>query len=122
MLRPRRITKKLTCAHCGDVIADAVYRPLAGWLTITSPSGYELPPQQAALHYRRAEQELTAASSSAEEEQARSHIEFIKRNVGELMYSLPCHRGHYTLATAPRITRAMRHTQGNWVRLSEHSR
>ena len=43
-------------------------------------------------------------------------LEFIKRHIGELMYDLPCHRGHYTLATAPQMTRALRRAQGDWVR------
>lgn len=38
-------------------------------------------------------------------------------NIGELMYGLPCPRGHYTMATAPQITRAIRHFKGRQVRL-----
>lgn len=95
---------------------------MAGWLTITSPGGYPLTPQQGVIHIRRAEQELAAATSPAAEEEARAHLRFIKENLGELMYNLPCHRGHYTIVTAPRITRAMRRTKGNWVSLSEQPR
>lgn len=36
----------------------------------------------------------------------------------ELMYDLPCHRGHHVLATAPQITRAVRRAKGNWADLN----
>jgi hypothetical protein len=35
------------------------------------------------------------------------------------MYDLPCHQGHYTLATAPQITLALRRAKGGRVSLSE---
>ena len=70
-------------------------------------------------HIRRAEQELAAADSSAGADEARARLEFIRRHVGELMYDLPCHQGHYTLATAPQITKALRRAKGDWVSLSE---
>lgn len=114
----RRVTKKLLCPRCGDVLADADYRPLAGSLTLTAPDGYQLTPQMGAIHVRRAEQELASASSSAGADEARTRLEFIKRHLGELMFDLPCHRGHYTLATAPQITRALRQAKGDWASLS----
>jgi hypothetical protein len=114
----RRVTKKLLCSRCGDVLADADYRPLAGSLTLTDPGGYQLTPQMGAIHVRRAEQELASASSSAGADEARTRLEFIKRHLGELMFDLPCHRGHYTLATAPQITRALRQAKGDWASLS----
>jgi hypothetical protein len=40
MRLPRRvIEKQLTCPACGDVLADAVYRPLAGDIVLTAPGG-----------------------------------------------------------------------------------
>jgi hypothetical protein len=115
----RRVTKKLLCPQCGDVLADADYRPMAGSLALTAPGGYQLTPQMGAIHIRRAEQELASASSPAGADEARARLEFVRRHVGELMYDLPCHRGHYTLATAPQITRALRRAQGDWVGLGE---
>ncbi len=100
------------------MLADADYRPLAGSLTLTAPSGHQLAPQMGAIHIRRAEQELASASSSAGADEARTRLEFIKRNLGELMFDLPCHRGHYTLATAPQITRALRQAKGDWASLN----
>ena len=113
------MTKKLLCPRCGDVLADADYRPMAGSLTLSAPGGHELTPQMGAIHIRHAEQELASASSTAGADEARVRLEFVRRHLGELMYDLPCHQGHSTLATAPQITRALRHAKGDWVSLSE---
>ena len=113
------MTKKLLCPRCGDVLADADYRPMAGSLALSAPGGSQLTPEMGATHIRRAEQELASADTSAGADEARARLEFIRRHVGELRYDLPCHRGHYTLATAPQITRALRHAKGDWVSLSE---
>ena len=115
----RQVTKKLLCPRCGDVLADADYRPMAGSLALSAPGGCQLTPQMGAIHIRRAEQELASASSPAGADEARTRLEFVRRHVGELMYDLPCHRGHYTLATAPQITRALRRAKGHWVSLGE---
>jgi len=115
----KRVTKKLLCPRCGDVLADADYRPMAGSLTLCAPGGHELTPQMGAIHIQRAEQELASASSTAGADEARTRLEFVRRHLGELMYDLPCHRGHYTLATAPQITRALRRAEGDRVSLSE---
>jgi hypothetical protein len=101
------------------VLADADYRPMAGSLTLSAPGGYQLSPQMGAIHVRRAEQELASASSTAGADEARARLEFVRRHLGELMYDLPCHRGHYTLATAPQITRALRRAKGSWASLTE---
>lgn len=113
----RQITKQLTCLRCGDVIGEAAYRPLTGWLTITGPAGHQLTSQEGAVHVRRAEQALATASSAAEEEQARADLRFMKEQIGEVIYDLPCHRGHHVLATAPQITRALRRAKGSWAEL-----
>ena len=57
----RRVTKKLLCPQCGDVLADADYRPVAGSLALCGPERYQLTPQMGAVHLRRAEQELATA-------------------------------------------------------------
>ena len=115
----KRMTKKVLCPRCGDVLADADYRPMAGSLALSAPGGHQLTPEMGATHIRRAEQELASADSSAGADEARARLEFIRRHVGELMYDLPCHQGHYTLATAPQITKALRRAKGDWVSLSE---
>ena len=111
------MTKKLLCPRCGDLLADADYRPMAGSLALSAPGGSRLTPAMGAARVPRAEQDLASADSSAGADEARARLEFIRRNVGELMYDLPCHRGHYTLATAPQITRALRHAKGDRVSL-----
>jgi len=115
----KRMTKKVLCPRCGDVLADADYRPMAGSLALSAPGGHQLTPEMGATHIRRAEQELASADSSAGADEARARLDFIRRHVGELMYDLPCHQGHYTLATAPQITEALRRAKGDWVSLSE---
>lgn len=112
-----RVEKQLVCLRCGEVIGDVLSRPLAWTLRITAPDGRELVPQMGAIHVRLAEQQVAAASSPGEEAEATARLKFIKRYIGELMYDLPCPRGHYTMATAPQITRAMRHSKGRTVRL-----
>ena len=72
-----------------------------------------------AIHLRRAEQELACAADTAGAEEARTRLAFVQRHLGELMYDLPCHRGHYTLATAPQITKALRRAKGDWASLGE---
>ena len=113
------MTKKLLCPRCGDVLADADYRPMVGSLALSAAEGNQLTPQMGAVHLRRAEQELASADSTAGADEARARLEFVRRYVGELMYDLPCHGGHYTLATAPQITRALRRAKGDWVSLGE---
>jgi hypothetical protein len=112
-----RVEKQLVCLRCGEVIGNVLLRPLAWTLRITAPGGWELVPETGAIQVRLAEQQIAAASSPGEEAEATARLAFIKRNIGELMYSLPCPRGHYIMATAPQITRAIRHSKGRQVRL-----
>lgn len=112
-----RVEKQLVCLRCGDVIGDVVFRPVAWTLRITAPDGRELVPQMGSVHVRLAEQQVAAATSPGEEAEATVRLKFIERHIGELMYELPCPRGHSTVATAPQITRAMRHSKGRTVRL-----
>jgi hypothetical protein len=110
-----RVTKKLICPQCGDVLADADYRPLVGSLALTAPGGDQLTPQMGAVHLRRAEEQLATADSAVAADEARTRLEFVQSHIGELIYDLPCHRGHYILATAPQMTRSLRRTRGGWV-------
>jgi len=112
-----RVEKQLICLRCGDVIGDAVFRPLAWTLRITAPDGRELGPQTGAVHERLAEQQVAAASSPSETAEATARLRFVNRHIGELMYDLPCSHGHHTMAIAPQITRALRHSKGSTVRL-----
>lgn len=114
-----RVSKQLICAHCDAVIATAAYRPLLSWrLDITSPEGYQLAPLAGSVQLRLAQQELTSASS-AEQPLARWRADFINRHLSEVIYDLPCPRGHRTLVAEPQIASAMRKTKGNWVTLKE---
>lgn len=116
-----RVSKQLICAHCDAVIAAAAYRPLLSWrLDITSPEGYQLTPLAGSVQLRIAQQDL-ASAPPAEQHQARWRADFISRHLSEVIYDLPCPRGHHTLVTEPQITRAMRKTSGNWVALKEAS-
>lgn len=110
-----RVEKQLICLRCGDMIGEVVFRPLAWTLRITAPDGRELAPQTGAVQVRLAEQQVAAASSPGEEAEALARLKFIERHIGELMYDLPCPRGHHTMAIAPQITRAIRHSKDRRV-------
>lgn len=116
-----RLSKQLICAHCDAVIATAAYRPLLSWgLDITSVEGDQLTPEAGSLQLRYAEQDL-ASAAPAEQHHAQWRVDFINRNLMEVIYDLPCPRGHRTLVTAPQLARAMRVTKGSWVTLTESS-
>jgi hypothetical protein len=116
-----RVSKQLICAHCDAVVAAAAYRPLLSWrLDITSPEGYQVTPLAGSVQLRIAQQEL-ASASPAEQPQARWRAGFIGRHLSEVIYDLPCPRGHRTLVTEPQIARAVRKAKGSWVTLKEAS-
>lgn len=117
-----RLSKQLICAHCDLVIATAAYRPLLSWRPdITSPEGSHLVPVSAAILLLIAEQEL-ASAAPAERDQAQRRVNFIRRQMWEVIYDLPCARGHRTLVTSPQLVRAMRRAKGDWVFLGEAAR
>jgi hypothetical protein len=118
----RRLRKKLTCPACGDVIADAAYRPWPGDLNLTTVAGAPLQPVSVTLQLRSAQQRLAEATTTGEEATVRARIEFLRRNIGELIYDLRCHHGHSTLCTMPEIARAMRRTPGDWISIRAGSR
>lgn len=122
MLGVGRITKQLICAHCDAVIGTASCRPLLSWrLDITSFEGYQLTPLTSAVQLRIAEQELDSAEPE-QRQRAQWRVNFIRRQLLEVIFDLPCPRGHRTLVTEPRIARAMRKAKGSWVFLKETSR
>lgn len=117
-----RLSKQLICAHCDVVIGTATYRPLLSWRPdIVSHDGRQLAPVAGAVQLRVAEQEL-AAAGPADRDEAQRRVNFIRRQLWEVIYDLPCSNGHRTLITAPQIARAMRRVKGNWVFLGEAAR
>src|SRR4051794_34664837 len=106
------VSKQMTCPGCDDVIADVVYRPWAGRLTLISIEGEPITPSRWAIQMRLAEQDLAAAAAAAAAAaegvaQAQSRLDFLKAHIGELIYDIRCRRGHSTLRTGPQIIRAL---------------
>ncbi len=64
-----------------------------------------------------AEQRLKSASAEDYPE-AKRRLDFIVRNAGDRLYDIKCPGGHYTLKTAPEITRAIRRAAGDQVSLA----
>ena len=115
----KRVKKELMCAHCDALIGTATYRPLVSWrLTITSYDGAQITPVSGSVQLRIAEQQLVGAAPG-EQAHARWRVDFVNRNLPEVIYDLRCPRGHYTLVTEPQIARAMRRHAGEWVPLKE---
>jgi hypothetical protein len=110
------VSKELICAECGQVMATATWRVFGG-LRITTPDGFPVSPVSDDLLLRIAEQRLASASAQ-EYPQAKQRLDAIVRNAGDRFYDLKCPRGHYTLKTAPEITRAIRRAPGNQVTLA----
>ena len=115
--RPGRVRKQLTCPACGTVMADAVLVPWLGRLELTSSEGHPLQPAGVGWQIRATEHQLARAATLAESELARARLEFLRRNVAELVYDLRCRNGHSTLRTMPQLVRAIRHAPGQWVSL-----
>jgi hypothetical protein len=101
----REIAKQLTCPACGDIIADAHYRPLSGNLDLTSPDGCTLHPTGGAVLLRQLEQW----------DDKKDRADFVRGHLEELIFDLRCRRGHSTLAPMPRLARRIRTTPGRWV-------
>lgn len=115
MANVRSVTKQLTCTRCGEVFADASYRPWTGRLRITGLyDGAPVTPITPSLELRIAEQQL-ADGTAADEPGARHRQDFLTRHLGERIYDLTCRRAHSTLATAPQIATALRQAAGRWV-------
>jgi hypothetical protein len=113
------VSKQLICPRCGQVMAAAVFRGFSvfGALRITTLDGVLLPPVTGHLLLTIAEQRLESASAEDYPE-AKRRLDFIVRNAADRLYDIRCPGGHYTLKTAPEITRAIRRSAGNWVSLA----
>ena len=110
----RRVSKQLTCPRCGDVVANAVYQRWTGRLTITSIEGHQITPGDWAVQLQLVQQDM-ASASVGDLEEAQARLDFVRRNIGELIYDIRCRRGHSTLRTGPQIARVLRRTSGRWV-------
>jgi hypothetical protein len=105
------------CPRCDDVVADVVYVPWIGRLTITTMDGDQITPSGWALQLRLVEQALASACLDNRAE-AQARFDFVSRNVGEVIYDIRCQRGHSTLRTVRQVTQALRRTPGRWVNLA----
>ncbi len=65
---------------------------------------------------RSTEQRLASASAQDQPEASRRR-EFVLSHPGDRLYDIKCPNGHYTLTTAPQITRAIRRAPGDQVTL-----
>jgi hypothetical protein len=109
-------SKQLICPECGQVMATASWRVFGG-LRITTPAGILLSPVSDDLLLRTAEQRV--ASASAEDYPgAKRRLDAIVRNAGDRFYDIKCPQGHYTLKTAPEITKAIRKAPGGQASLT----
>ena len=97
-------------------MATAVWRTLRG-MEITMPDGWVLQPENDALLLQVAQQHLASADADDLPE-AQRRLDLILRNAGDRFYDIKCPLGHYTLKTAPQITKAIRTTAGDQVTLS----
>jgi hypothetical protein len=119
------VSKQLTCPRCEQVMAAAVFRVFGGLrifrvfgeLRITTPDGVLLPPVTGHLLLTIAEQQLNSASAEDYPE-AKRRLDFVVRNAGDRLYDIKCPGGHYTLKTAPQITRAICRAAGDQVSLA----
>jgi hypothetical protein len=111
-----RYTKQLICPACGQMMATAVFR-IFGGLKITMPDGFLLAPISDDLLLRVAQDRLAAASADDHAE-AQRRLDAILRDAGDRFYDIKCPQGHYTLKTAPKITKAIRAAAGDQVTLA----
>jgi hypothetical protein len=110
-----RVSKQLICPVCGQVMATAVWRLVRG-LEITTLDGFVMRPLSDDLLLRIAQQRLASASAEDRAEAQRRH-DAIVRNAGDRFYDIKCPQGHYTLKTAPQISKAIRAATGDQVTL-----
>jgi hypothetical protein len=118
----RRLNKTLTCPACGTVIAAASYRPWRGDLTVTSVDGTPLQPLSGAVQLRLAQMRLDEASTVGERAAGQARLDFVRRNLSELLYEFRCREGHSTLCSMPQLASAMRAARGEWVRVGPRGR
>ena len=99
-------SKQMICPRCQQIMASAVFR-LIGGLRITTMDGILLPPVTGHLLVTVAQQRLESASAEDYPE-AKRRLDFVVRHSGDRFYDIKCPNGHYTLKTAPQITKAIR--------------
>jgi hypothetical protein len=95
--------------------ATAVWQLLRG-LKITTLDGFVMSPLRDDLLLQIAQQRLAAASADDRAE-AQRRVDAILRDAGDRFYDIKCPQGHYTLKTAPQITKAIRATASDHVTL-----
>jgi hypothetical protein len=111
-----RTSKQLICPVCGQVMATAVWRTFKG-LEIITADGFPMSPLSDDLLLRIAQQRLASASAQDQPE-AQRRLDMILRDVGDRFYDIKCPQGHYTLKTAPDITKAIRSATTGQVTLA----
>ena len=97
------------------MMATAAWRVFGG-LRITTPDGFLLSPVSNDLLLATAEQRLASATPE-DYPAAKRRVDAVARNMGDRFYDIKCLNGHYTLRTAPEITKAIRHAPGDQVSL-----
>ena len=80
----RRLTKQLTCPQCGDVVAEATYRPFPSSLRLTAPDRAPLQPTSSGVLVRLAQRQLADPEAPGHAE-AQNRLDYIRENLGELM-------------------------------------
>jgi hypothetical protein len=119
MSRPwRAVTKQLTCAQCGDVVADAAYRHWGAMLRVVPVEGARVRATSGAVQLQLAKERLASAAPGAAADEARMALARVERDLGEAMYEIECRQGHRALRTAPQIRAALRRAKGRWVSLA----
>ena len=88
-----------------------------GGLEITTPDGFVLSPVSNDVLLRIAQQRLASASADDHAE-AQRRLAAILRHAGDRFYDIKCPQGHYTLKTAPEITKAIRHATDGHLTLT----
>jgi hypothetical protein len=109
------VSKQLICPECGQMMATAAWRVFGG-LRITTPDGFLQSPVSNDLLLATAQQRLASAPPE-DYPAAKRRVDAVARNIGDRFYDIKCPNGHYTLRTAPEITKAIRHAPGDQVSL-----
>ena len=108
------VTKQLMCPHCSRVVAAASYRRWPGRLRLTAVDGTSLPPESVALQLVRARQRV---AENPRDPAAADRLAFLKDNLEEFVFDIPCPDGHSIVRTMPQIVRAIRGSAGVLVDL-----
>ncbi|MDQ2726682.1 MAG: hypothetical protein M3Y91_02185 [Actinomycetota bacterium] len=121
---------ELICSCCHGLIARAQMRPLGG-IRVYDPDGGRIAPlggvtAMAIAQTRLAHAEAASAGATGSDRDAdgevgvaQSHVEYLRREAGELVFDLICPncRSHY-LRSSPDLARSVQHEQGGRVSLA----